>query len=309
MPLWLRIGVCRIDRVVPVYRQCAHTAEFPPFSEIPPLLRQDLNSVVVPVGDDQPSLGVELNRVWCSELPWPGSSLTDDPQELTVSVEHRDTANKIRILDVGMALRNVYIAVPRVGDDVVRLGQRVRWISLHPRSAQCHEHLAVGTELDNNAALLVFTRKLAAFFGCRNASVGHPHVSISIDVDAVWPDEHAAAKAPDLLPGLVEELDWVCLGAETAWSNSWRAPVRCPNGLAVAVDGYTVGTAPRPLLQRELCPIADGAIGVGAAVDGLNFVSLGGPAPLLSLHASALGGDADNDRHPARVSRQLRWLF
>src|SRR5262249_15785208 len=38
------------------------------------------------------------------------------------------------------------------------------------------------------------------------ASVTHT-VSISIDVDAVWPDEHAAAKAPDLLPGLVEEMD------------------------------------------------------------------------------------------------------
>src|SRR5215468_11702952 len=210
--------------------------------------------------------------------PLPGSSLTDDPQELAVSVEHRDPANKIRILDVGMALRNVYIAVARVRDDVVRLGQRVRWISLNPRSAQRHEHLAIGTELDNNAALLVFTRKLDAFFGCRNASVGHPHVSISVDVDTVWPDEHAAAKAPDLLPGLVEEMNRVCLGSETARGNSWRATVRRPNGLTVPIYGDTVGAAPWPFLQCELCPIADDAIVVGTAIDGLNFVSLGGPA-------------------------------
>ena len=56
--------------------------------------------------------------------------------------------------------------------------------------------------------------RLGAFFGCRNASVGHPHVAVSIDVDAVWPHEHAAAKAPDLFPCLVEEMDRVCLGAE-----------------------------------------------------------------------------------------------
>ena len=114
MPLWLRFRVRRINCVVPVYRQPAHAAELPPFSEILPLLCQDLNSVVVAVGDDQPSLGVELDRVRCSELPWPRSGLTDDPQEFAVPVEHRDTANKIRVFDVGMALRHVNIAVARV---------------------------------------------------------------------------------------------------------------------------------------------------------------------------------------------------
>ena len=73
--------------------------------------------------------------------------------------------------------------------------------------------------------------------------------------------------------------------------------VQRPNGFAVPVDGYTVGPAPRSFLQRELCPIADDAIGVGSAVDGLNFVGLGGPGPLLSLNAGALCGDGDGDRH------------
>src|SRR5439155_27025848 len=114
---------------------------------------------------------------------------------------------------------------------------------------------------------------------------------------------HPPAKAPGLLPSLVEEMDRVCLGAEAARGNSWRATVRCPNGLAVPVDGDTVGPAPRPLLQRELCPITDDAIGVGSAVDGLNLVGLGGPAPLLSQNAGALGGDADDDRRRARESQ------
>src|SRR6185369_7726152 len=29
MPLWLRFGVCRINRIVPVYGQAAYPAEFP----------------------------------------------------------------------------------------------------------------------------------------------------------------------------------------------------------------------------------------------------------------------------------------
>src|SRR5213594_4130145 len=107
MPLWLRFRVRRINCVVVVYRQPAHAAELPPFSQILRLLRQNLNSVVVAVGDDQPSLGVELDRVRCAELPWSCSGLTDDPQELAAAVEHQDTVDKIRVLDVGMALCDV----------------------------------------------------------------------------------------------------------------------------------------------------------------------------------------------------------
>src|SRR5258706_3592611 len=95
-------------------------------------------------------------------------------------------------------------------------------------------------------------------------------------------------------------MDGVCLGAEAARGSSRRATVRRPNGLAVPVDGDTVGTTPRPFLQRELGPIADDAIGIGSAVDGLNFVGLGGPTPLLGQHAGALGGDANDDRYRAR---------
>src|SRR4030095_6342094 len=69
MPLWIRFRVCRINCVVPVYREPAHAAELAPFGEILSLLRQDLNSVVVAVGDDQPSLGVELERGRGAEFP------------------------------------------------------------------------------------------------------------------------------------------------------------------------------------------------------------------------------------------------
>src|ERR1051325_9873859 len=142
MPLWIRFRVCRINCVVSVYRESAHAAELAPFTEILPLLRQDLNSMVVAIGNNQASLGVELDRMRSSELPRTHSGLTDHAQELAVAVEDRDPAHQIGIVDVRVALRDVNIAVVRVGDDVVRLGQRIGRIALHAGFSQGHQYLA-----------------------------------------------------------------------------------------------------------------------------------------------------------------------
>ena len=76
-----------------------------------PFLGQDLDAVVVAVGDDQPALGVELDRVRRPELARPRSRLADGPEELPVPVEHRDASDEIRVLDVRMTLRDVDVAV------------------------------------------------------------------------------------------------------------------------------------------------------------------------------------------------------
>src|SRR5205809_529587 len=47
--------------------------------------------------------------------------------------------------------------------------------------------------------VLVFSGKLLELVGGRHPRVGHPHVSVAIDMDAMGPHEHSAAKAPDLL--------------------------------------------------------------------------------------------------------------
>src|SRR6185436_8356796 len=103
---------------------------------------------------------------------------------------------------------------------------------------------------------------------------GDPHVTIAVHVNAVRPHEHPAAEAADLLAGAVEVVHRVGLGAEAPWRRAGRAAVGGPHGSAVAVDGHAVGTAPRALLRRELGPIADDAIRVGAAVDGRHLVRL-----------------------------------
>ena len=161
-----------------------------------------------------------------------------------------------------------------VGEDVARLGQRLRRISFHARLSERHQHLALRAELDDDAALLVFARKFLQLLGGRHARVGDPDIAVAIDMDAVRPDEHAAAEAFDLLARLVEMMNRIGLGAETSRRRSGRAAVGRPHGLAVLVDGDAVGAAPRPLLQRELGPIADHAIGIGAAVDRRNVARL-----------------------------------
>ena len=212
------------------------------------LLRQDLDAMVVAVGDDQPALGIELERVRRPELARSCSGLADDPEKLPVPVEHRDAPDQIGSRHVGVALRDVDVAIRRVGHDVGRIGQGFGRISPHARFPERHQDLAFGTELDDHASLVAFSGKLLELLRARRSRVRHPHISISIDMDAVRPHEHPAAKAPDLLPRLIEMVDRVRFGAETARGGPWRASVGRPHGPAVAVDGHAVGAAPRPSL-------------------------------------------------------------
>ena len=161
------------------------------------------------------------------------------------NTEMRPTRFGIR--HVGVALGHVDVAVARVGHDVGRIGQGFGRISPHARLPERHQDLAFGTELDDDASLLVFAGKLLELVGARGARVGHPHIAIAIDMDAVRPHEHPAAKAPDLLPRLIEMVDRVRLGAETARGRPRRASVGRPHGLAIPVDGHAVGAAPRPV--------------------------------------------------------------
>ena len=165
-----------------------------------PRLRQDLDAMVVAIGDDQPALGIELERVRRPELAGPCSGLADDSEKLPVLVEHRDAPDQIGIGHVRMALGHVDVTIARVGHDVSRVGQGFGRISPHARFPQRHQDLAFGTELDDHASLLVFSGKLLELVGARGSCVGHPHISVAIDMDAMRPHEHPAAKAPDLLP-------------------------------------------------------------------------------------------------------------
>jgi hypothetical protein len=70
-----RLGVRRVNNVAPVDGQPAGAAEVVVFADELPRLRQDLNAVVVAIGNDQLALGIELQRVRRPEFARPGSRL------------------------------------------------------------------------------------------------------------------------------------------------------------------------------------------------------------------------------------------
>ena len=244
--------------------------------------------------------------------PGPGSGLADDPEELSVLVEHRDASDQIRIGHVGVALGDVDVAVARIGHDVGRVGQRFGRIAPHARLPERHQDLAVGAELDDDASLVAFAGKLRELVGARGSRVGHPHVAVAIDMDAVRPHEHPAAKAPDLLARLIEMVDRVRVRAETARGRARRASIGRPHGLAVAVDGDAV--ASRPTASPRSCSCAQSRItryGLAPLLTGCNLVCLRGASPLLRVNAGSEqheGGEDQRDRRRSHGVHFQLWM-
>src|SRR4030095_11082597 len=128
--------------------------------------------------------------------------------------------------------------------------------------------------------------KLLEIVRARRTRIGYPHIAVSIDVDAMRPHEHPSAETPDLFPRLIEMVNRVRFGAETAGCRSRRASIGRPHRLAIAVDGHAVRATPGPSLGLEPRPVTNDAAPVGAAVDGLDFIRLRRASALLRLHGS-----------------------
>src|SRR5262245_22153857 len=91
-------------------------------------------------------------------------------------------------------------------------------------------------------------------------------------------------------------MDRVCICTQTTWRSAWRASIRCPHGLAVAIDGDTVGATPRSSLYVR--PVPDHPIGIGTTVDRLNFIGLRSASARLRLEAASLRrSQNEDDRH------------
>ena len=75
-------------------------------------------------------------------------------------------------------------------DDVARGGEVVGPAPLLSRRAERHQHLPGRAELDDDVTAFVALRDAVG-----RDRVGHPDVAVPVDVDAVRPDEHAAAEA------------------------------------------------------------------------------------------------------------------
>src|SRR4029453_9914571 len=75
-----RFRVGCVNDVVLVDGQPAGSAEVIVFAAALPVFRQDLEAMVVTVGDDQPALGIELERVRRPEFARACSSFADDSE-------------------------------------------------------------------------------------------------------------------------------------------------------------------------------------------------------------------------------------
>src|SRR5256885_8654451 len=90
-------------------------------------------------------------------------------------------------------------------------------------------------------------------------------------------------------------MDGVRLRAQTARHRARRTPICCPYRLAVAIDGHTIGTAPRSSFDAR--PIPDDTIRIRAAIHGLNFIGLLRSAPRLRLQRASVHRKTYNNAH------------
>src|SRR5205807_1559714 len=94
---------------------------------------------------------------------------------------------------------------------LVRIWMRWLWrsarISPHAGFSNSHQDLAVGAEFDHDASLVLFAGKFLEVIGARGSCIGHPDISVAVDMDTMRPHEHPAAEASDLLAGLVKMMD------------------------------------------------------------------------------------------------------
>ena len=184
----VRFGVGDVQDVVLVDIEAAGTAELRPLVEKLPILVENLDAVVGAVADKQTSFGIEGQRVGRIEVTRRSSFFPPRLDELAVFRELNDARVGVPAVPIG----DEDIAVG--GDDHVRgLIERVRPISGDASLPQRHQDLSIRVKFEDLLALAVLP-----------LSVGHPNVSLLIDVNTVRKHEHAAAKALEQFTGRIE---------------------------------------------------------------------------------------------------------
>ena len=125
----------RVDYVVLVNSQPQPTgsAEGVIFEDKPTRFREDLNTMVVPIGNHQVTLRIERQGVGRSKLARPASGFADDTEKPSGLIEHRDSTDEIRICHISLALGNIGVTIGRVGHHGRRIGERGGRISSHTR--------------------------------------------------------------------------------------------------------------------------------------------------------------------------------
>src|SRR5579883_1241014 len=175
----LRFRIGRVQIVFFVDEDPAWAAELFPLGEKLPVLIENLDAIVAPVGDEKASFRIECQRVRHLELPRPRSMSAPRLDELSVLVE-LDHPRRTRVLGVAVADEDVAI---RRDCDIVGLIQRVVRVAVRARRSDRHENLPRRAELDRHIPLAV-----ARLF------VGDPDVVVFVDTDPMREQEHPLAE-------------------------------------------------------------------------------------------------------------------
>src|SRR5438128_6749571 len=137
--------------------------------------------MVVPVGHNQLTFRIELERMRSPELARARSCFANRPEELSVFVEDRDSSHQIRIGHVRMAFGDIHVTAARIGYHVGGLGQGLRRVTPHAGFPQRHENLALRAELDDNASFIFLTAELFELILPGGSPIVPPYIPIPIE--------------------------------------------------------------------------------------------------------------------------------
>src|SRR5215472_5039356 len=126
---------------------------------------------------------------------------------------------RVRLLAVSVGDEDVAIGRDQ---DIGRPIEGVGPVARDPGLAQRHQHLSIGTELDNRVALAVAV-----------SAVGHPDVAVPVREQAVRPIDHAAGEARYQFAGGVEPLD---RRDRRALAGLCAAPIVDPDAGSISID-------------------------------------------------------------------------
>ena len=245
------LRVDRIERVVVGDEEPADPAELVVGVEQIAVLIEDLEAVVAAVGDEEPALGIECQRVRSTELA--RTEPDDAPllDEVALGIELQDAPGPpfgwIRTL-AAVTVGHEDVTV-RGGDDVARLVELAGPAAGLSGGSETHQHFALGAELDHLVSL---------GSGLVALGIGDPNVPLVVDVKSVGEHEESGAELGEDFAGVTIELqNRIHCGVllATAGQRVRSASVIDPD---VAVGSYvhTGGGTPAAAV-REIRPLGD----------------------------------------------------
>ncbi len=259
-PAWVlhvvALGVGHIDVVVRVEEDAAGAAVLRPLRQEGAFLVEQLDAVVGTIAHKHAAALVDGDSVQRAEFAGGVAGLAPGFEEGAVGRELHHAV----VAGGAVAVGHEDAAV--AGDHHVGGGvELVLAAAGLAGRAEHHQHVAGGAELHHLMAARVALRDAVAGGG-----VGHPHIALRVHVDAVGPDEHAAAEAFHHVAGRVEFQDGVEFGIHALVTEALgRGGVAADDGPDVHAVHIHVGVAHRAhgAAVGQLGPVFHGHVGVG----------------------------------------------